>query len=52
METSRRQFFQFTAGSLVAVSGLTGRVRPVAAQGPTVKIGSAVLGDYCSPYLH
>jgi NitT/TauT family transport system substrate-binding protein len=46
MGTSRRQFFQFTAGSLVAASGLAGRVRPVAAQGPTVKIGSAVLGDF------
>jgi NitT/TauT family transport system substrate-binding protein len=46
MGTSRRQFFQVTAGSLVAASGLAGRVRSVAAQGPTVKIGSAVLGDY------
>ena len=46
MGTSRRQFFQVTAGGLVAASGLAGRVRPVAAQGPTVKIGSAVLGDY------
>ena len=46
MGTSRRQFFQVTAGGLVAVSGVAGRVRPVAAQGPTVKIGSAVLGDF------
>jgi NitT/TauT family transport system substrate-binding protein len=46
METSRRQFFQVTAGGLVAASSLAGRVRPVAAQGPTVKIGSAVLGDF------
>jgi ABC-type nitrate/sulfonate/bicarbonate transport system substrate-binding protein len=46
MGTSRRQFFQVTAGGLVAASGLAGRVRPVAAQGPTVKIGSAVLGDF------
>jgi NitT/TauT family transport system substrate-binding protein len=46
MSTSRRQFFQVTAGGLVAASGLAGRVRPVAAQGPTVKLGSAVLGDY------
>ena len=46
MGTSRRQFFQVTAGGLVAVSGVAGRVRPVAAQGPTVKLGSAVLGDY------
>jgi NitT/TauT family transport system substrate-binding protein len=46
MTTSRRQFFQVTAGGLVAVSGVAGRVRPVAAQGPTVKIGSAVLGDF------
>ena len=46
MGTSRRQFFQVTAGGLVTASGLAGRVRPVRAQGPTVKIGSAVLGDY------
>ena len=46
MGTSRRQFFQVTAGGLVAASGVAWRVRPVAAQGPTVKIGSAVLGDY------
>jgi NitT/TauT family transport system substrate-binding protein len=46
MGTSRRQFFQVTAGGLVAVSGIAGRVRPVAAQGPTVKIGTAVLGDF------
>ncbi len=46
MGTSRRQFFQVTAGGLVAASGLAGPVRQVAAQGPAVKIGSAVLGDY------
>jgi NitT/TauT family transport system substrate-binding protein len=46
MATTRRQFFQVTAGGLVAASGVAGRVRPVAAQGPTVKIGSAVLGDF------
>jgi NitT/TauT family transport system substrate-binding protein len=46
MGTSRRQFFQVTARGLVAASGFAGRIRPVAAQGPTVKIGSAVLGDY------
>jgi NitT/TauT family transport system substrate-binding protein len=46
MSTSRRQFFEVTAGGLVAASGFAGRVRPVAAQGPAVKIGSAVLGDY------
>jgi NitT/TauT family transport system substrate-binding protein len=46
MGTSRRQFFQVTAGGLVAVSGLAGRVRPVAAQGAPVKIGTAVLGDF------
>ncbi len=46
MGTSRRQFFHVTAGGLVAASGLAERVRPVAAQGATVKIGSAVLGDY------
>ena len=46
MDPSRRQFFQVTTGGLVAASGVVGRARPVAAQGPTVKIGSAVLGDY------
>jgi NitT/TauT family transport system substrate-binding protein len=46
MGTSRRHFFQVTAGGLVAVSGLAGRGRPAAAQGSSVKIGSAVLGDY------
>jgi ABC-type nitrate/sulfonate/bicarbonate transport system substrate-binding protein len=46
MRTSRRQFFQLTAGGLVAATGLAASARPVAAQGPTVKIGSAVLGDY------
>src|SRR6476659_2260268 len=46
MDTSRRQFFQVTAGGLLAASGVAGRVRPVAAQGATVKIGTAVLGDF------
>jgi NitT/TauT family transport system substrate-binding protein len=46
MGTTRRQFFQVTAGGLVAATGLAGRARPVAAQGPTVKIGTAVLGDF------
>jgi len=46
MRTSRRQFFQVTAGGLVAASGLTGRLRPATAQGATVKIGTAVLGDF------
>ncbi len=46
METSRRHFFVVTAAGLVAATGLPGRVRPVAAQGPTVKIGTAVLGDF------
>lgn len=46
MATSRRQFFRATAGGLVAVSGLAGRGRPAGAQTPTVKIGTAVLGDY------
>jgi NitT/TauT family transport system substrate-binding protein len=46
MRTSRRQFFQVTAGGLAVASGLTGRVRPVAAQGSPVKIGTAVLGDF------
>src|SRR5262249_31801085 len=46
MRTSRRRFFQVTAGGLVAASGIAGTLRRVAAQGPTVKLGSAVLGDY------
>jgi len=44
--TSRRQFFKVTAGGLVAASGVAARVRPARAQGATVKIGTAVLGDY------
>jgi NitT/TauT family transport system substrate-binding protein len=46
MNTSRRRFFRVTAGGLVAVSGAAGGGRRVAAQGPTVRIGTAVLGDY------
>ena len=46
MPTSRRQFFRLTAGGLVAASGVAAPVRPARAQGPTVKIGTAVLGDY------
>src|SRR5262245_29458992 len=43
---SRRQFFRVTAGGLVAVPGGLGRPTAVRAQGPSVKIGTAVLGDY------
>jgi NitT/TauT family transport system substrate-binding protein len=46
MHTTRRQFFRVTAGGVVAAAGVAGRLLPVAAQGPTVKIGTAVLGDY------
>jgi NitT/TauT family transport system substrate-binding protein len=46
MHTTRRQFFRVTTGGLVAAAGLAGRLVPAAAQGPTVKIGTAVLGDY------
>jgi NitT/TauT family transport system substrate-binding protein len=47
MSTSRRQFFHVTAGGLVATaSGVATLPRPVRAQGPTVKIGTAVLGDF------
>ncbi|MBI4013743.1 MAG: ABC transporter substrate-binding protein [Candidatus Rokubacteria bacterium] len=46
MSTSRRQFFRLTAGGLVAASGVAAPARPVRAQGPTVRIGTAVLGDY------
>lgn len=53
MGTSRREFFRVTAGGLVAATGVAGHVRPAAAQMPTVKIGTAVLGDYSlvSPIL-
>jgi ABC-type nitrate/sulfonate/bicarbonate transport system substrate-binding protein len=44
--TSRRQFFRLTAGGLVALGGVPPRPRPAWAQLPTVKIGTAVLGDY------
>ncbi|MBI3454217.1 MAG: ABC transporter substrate-binding protein [Candidatus Rokubacteria bacterium] len=46
MVTSRRQFFRLTAGGLVASTGVAGRGRLAQAQMPTVKIGTAVLGDY------
>lgn len=46
MVTSRRQFFRATAGGLVTASGIAARPRPALAQTPTVKIGTAVLGDY------
>jgi NitT/TauT family transport system substrate-binding protein len=46
MVTSRRQFFKVTAGALVAATGVSQAPRPATAQGPTVKIGTAVLGDY------
>ncbi|MGH7318915.1 MAG: ABC transporter substrate-binding protein, partial [Candidatus Rokuibacteriota bacterium] len=46
MVASRRQFFRMTAGGLAAVSSLTGRTRTATAQPLTVKIGTAVLGDY------
>ncbi len=46
MSTSRRQFFRLTAGGLVAAGGVAALARPVRAQGPTVRIGTAVLGDY------
>ncbi len=45
MQTSRRQFFRVTAAGLAA-AGLPARGRPAYAQMPTVKIGTAVLGDY------
>jgi len=53
MTTSRRHFFRVTGGGLVAASGLGTGPRPAAAQGPTVRIGTAVLGDYSlvSPIL-
>ncbi len=45
MVTSRRQFFRVTAGGVVAAAAAA-RPRPVPAQVPTVKIGTAVLADY------
>jgi NitT/TauT family transport system substrate-binding protein len=45
MVTSRRRFFRVTAGGVVAAAALA-RPRPVPAQMPTVKIGTAVLADY------
>jgi NitT/TauT family transport system substrate-binding protein len=46
MPCSRRQFFRLTAGGLVALAGPPARPRLAFAQLPTVKIGTAVLGDY------
>ncbi len=46
MQTSRRQFFRLTAGGLVTAAGVVTRPWPVPAQGPTVKIGTAVLSDF------
>jgi NitT/TauT family transport system substrate-binding protein len=46
MVSTRRQFFRATGGGLLAASGLLPAARPVRAQGTTVKIGTAVLGDY------
>ncbi|HEV8308414.1 MAG TPA: ABC transporter substrate-binding protein [Methylomirabilota bacterium] len=46
MVTSRRQFFRVTAGGLAAATSVAGPRRPAAAQTGTVKIGTAVLGDY------
>ncbi len=46
MVTSRREFFRVTAQGLVFASGVTGRSRRARAQTPTVRLGSAVLGDY------
>jgi NitT/TauT family transport system substrate-binding protein len=43
---TRRQLFRLTAGGLVAASGVGVRAPRVHAQLPTVKIGTAVLGDY------
>ena len=44
--TTRRQFFRVTAAGLAATAGVTTRPWPVRAQGPTVKIGTAVLADF------
>jgi NitT/TauT family transport system substrate-binding protein len=46
MGTSRRQFFRVTAGGLVAAAGVSITPPRATAQGPAVKIGTAVLGDY------
>jgi NitT/TauT family transport system substrate-binding protein len=46
MQPSRRQLFRMTAGGLVTAAGVTTAPWPVRAQGPTVKIGTAVLADF------
>ncbi len=46
MRPSRRRFFRVTAGGLVAAAGVAMRPWPVRAQGPTVKLGTAVLSDF------
>jgi sulfonate transport system substrate-binding protein len=46
MRVSRRRFFQLTAGGLVTLAGPSCTPRAAVAQGPAVKIGTAVLGDY------
>jgi ABC-type nitrate/sulfonate/bicarbonate transport system substrate-binding protein len=46
MVASRREFFKVTAPGLVVLSGLGPRLRLARAQGATVRIGTAVLGDY------
>jgi NitT/TauT family transport system substrate-binding protein len=45
MPLSRRQFFRLTAGGLVTARAAAAPARAYA-QAPTVKIGTAVLGDY------
>jgi NitT/TauT family transport system substrate-binding protein len=46
MQPSRRQFFRATVGGLVTAAGVATRPWPVRAQGPTVKLGTAVIADF------
>jgi NitT/TauT family transport system substrate-binding protein len=46
MGTPRRQFFRMTASGLAALGAGAARPRLVRAQGPSVKVGTAVLADY------
>ncbi len=46
MPATRRQLFRLSAGGLAAAAGVATRPWPVRAQGPTVKIGTAVLTDF------
>jgi NitT/TauT family transport system substrate-binding protein len=46
MPSSRRRFFRLTAAGLAAAAGVASRPWPARAQGPTIKVGTAVLTDF------